>query len=258
MALYADEDDVWKCPEHPSRRRNVGVCPACLREKLSALCPECASLLPCNCCSASSCSSSSSMSFISIPGDANFSESAGAGSVGSIGRVSSLIDSEQSYRRSRSVALPFLKSARFPSTGEFVDPRESSASTEKSKPSIWLFFWPQKSKREKIAADVEEDDAADLKIRTIRRSKSVAAPISFSCAGGVQDEARSVKSKGWYFPSPMKVFRHSRASAKIVQERSPLHREKRYIKAEIDLIFQCLKDQFRRTDPTLEIRPRTG
>lgn len=228
MAFYADEDDVWKCPEHPSRRRNIGVCPACLREKLSALCPECANVRPCNRCSTvseSSTSSSSSLSFISnIPGDATFSCSAGAGGIGSVGRVSSLIESEQSYRRSRSVALPFLNSARFSNAGEFADPRESSASIEKSKSSLWLFFWPQKPKREKIPADAEEDEAADLKIRTIRRSKSVAAPTAFSCAGGVLEEARSVKSKGWYFPSPMKVFRHTKTSAKIGQERSPLHR----------------------------------
>lgn len=214
MAFYADEEDVWKCLNHPSRRRRIGVCPACLREKLAVLCTECAMVRPCACCSSASSSSSSSLSFISFPGDAAFSRSVGGG--GSVGRVSNFIETEPSLRRSRSVAISFFKSARFAGTGS-VDRRDAPESVEKRKAWFWLFFWPRRLKREKIPA--EEDEGDDLKIRTIARSRSVAAStVSDAFAGGVVEEPRSVKSKGWYFPSPMKVFRYTKTSAKNVRE----------------------------------------
>ena len=73
-----------------------------------------------------------------------------------------------------------------------------------------VFRRQKSSKKEEV---VKGEDIEELKLR---RSRSVA-----------ENEMRSspapAKAKGWYFPSPMKVFRHSKAS-KIVQERSPLHR----------------------------------
>ncbi|KAL8150549.1 hypothetical protein V2J09_020357 [Rumex salicifolius] len=218
MAFYADEDDVWKCLNHPSRRRRIGVCAPCLREKLSVLCPDCAMLRPCACCSEASSSSSSSHSMISFLGDAAFNRSASGSGVGSVGRVSNFIDTEPSFRRSRSVALPIFKSLRFSGTGS--DDRSDSG---KSKSRFWMFFWPRRLKRDKIPAD-EKEETVDLKIRAIARSKSVAASNTTFFAGGVVPEARSVKSKGWYFPSPMKVFRQSKPTVKIIHERSPLNR----------------------------------
>lgn len=61
----------------------------------------------------------------------------------------------------------------------------------------------------------------DIEVMKMRRSRSVAASIT--SANEIRSSPAPTKGKGWYFPSPMKVFRHSKAS-KIVQERSPLHR----------------------------------
>uniref|UniRef100_A0A2P2K0A7 Uncharacterized protein n=1 Tax=Rhizophora mucronata TaxID=61149 RepID=A0A2P2K0A7_RHIMU len=52
----------------------------------------------------------------------------------------------------------------------------------------------------------------------MKKSRSVAVASDSSIA-----DIRSTKSKGWYFPSPIKVFRRS-ISRGMVQERSPLYR----------------------------------
>uniref|UniRef100_A0A2P2P6D5 Uncharacterized protein MANES_17G011300 n=1 Tax=Rhizophora mucronata TaxID=61149 RepID=A0A2P2P6D5_RHIMU len=52
----------------------------------------------------------------------------------------------------------------------------------------------------------------------MRKSRSVAVS-SDSCIADV----RSTKSKGWHFPSPIKVFRQT-ISRGMIQERSPLYR----------------------------------
>lgn len=227
MALYLDEDEVWKCSKHPSKRRRSGICPICLRERLLALCPECANLRPCSCCATSSSSSSSSSSSFS-----HFSVSASG--VGAIGRVHNLIDSEPSLRRSRSMAIPFLRSrSRFSGSdrGFDLDSTEESPAPNRSKStrSFWSMFKPHKSNRSGVPEDLDakmvlvgEDSVGDASRRTtatmMMRSKSVAV------SGSAGREMRPPsKGRGWFFPSPMKAFRQSKAS-KVNQERSPLYR----------------------------------
>lgn len=223
MAFYVDEEEIWKCPKHPSKRRRSGVCPVCLRERLGSLCPDCANVRPCGCCATTSSSSSSS-------GD-------GAG-LGSVGRLSNLIESEPSFRRSRSLAIPFLRSrSRFVGAGDKdssdLDRRElpplpsSGGGGSRSKTSaFWSVFRSRSSRRGEVRGvdedpkrvESEEDEASAMRKTMMMRSRSVAAPVT-SAAG----EVKASKGRSWYFPSPIKVFRQSKLS-KIVQARSPLYR----------------------------------
>lgn len=139
--------------------------------------------------------------------------------------MSNLIESEPSFRRSRSLAVPFLRS-RFVDrdTGDGRPPHPS-------KSSFWSVFKSQKSKKleggekklleggEKKGDEIDEIDDEAKKTMMMMRSKSVG--ISLMSGGG--EVRSSSKGKGWYFPSPIKVFRQSKAS-KVVQERSPLCR----------------------------------
>ncbi|CAO2819617.1 unnamed protein product [Amaranthus hypochondriacus] len=188
MAFYADEDEIWKCTQHPSKRRRTGVCPLCLKQRLSELCPECANVRPCSCYATTSSSSSASSSF-----SFHFSD---------INRISNLIENEPAFQRSRSSAFPFFRSARFSN----ADDKHSSEKLS-GKSSFWsVFLWQKKQPR-------TENIEAEMK-----RSRSVSVVVT-------GNEVRSSKSgKGWYFPSPMKVFRQSNRTPKFVHERSPLHR----------------------------------
>ncbi|KAI8522297.1 hypothetical protein RHMOL_RhmolUnG0005100 [Rhododendron molle] len=218
MAFYADEEEVWKCPKHPSKRRRTGICPTCLKDRLGTLCPDCATVRPCSCCpaaaTASSSSSSSSSSFSLFSAFGSRRESS-TGALGSVGRVSNLIDSEPAFRRSRSVAIPFLRS-RFPDRSESENPRKSS---------FWSVFKTHRGRKceyegedgeLKRNGEAEVEDNNYLR-RMMRRSRSVASGI-----GGVGSSASRKGIRGWHFPSPMGVFRHSKS--KVVHERSPLYR----------------------------------
>uniref|UniRef100_A0A803LU12 Uncharacterized protein n=1 Tax=Chenopodium quinoa TaxID=63459 RepID=A0A803LU12_CHEQI len=132
MAFYAEEEEVWKCSLHPSKRRRTGVCPSCLKERLSALCPD----------------------------------------------------------------------SRYSTVDEKPPPEKLAGKSS----SFWsVIWWQKKPRREKVEAEM-------------RRSKSVAV-------AGNNDVVGVSKGKGWYFPSPMKVFRQSYSKTpKVVHERSPLHR----------------------------------
>ncbi|KAJ0110516.1 hypothetical protein Patl1_03511 [Pistacia atlantica] len=202
---YLDEEEVWKCQKHPSKRHRSGVCPTCLHDRLSSLCPDCANVRPCACSAAttsSSSSSSSSFSRFSVSGGENFS----AG-IGTVGRVSNLIESEPAFRRSRSVAAPFLRSK---SKGNGVNNNESRSKT----PTLSFWWWLKggnKNSKSKRGGDVEEE-------RRVMMKKSRSVAVSTTSDYG--------KSKGakWYFPSPIKAFRQSRLSKVVVQERSPMYR----------------------------------
>ena len=220
MAFYVDEEEVWKCPKHPSKRRRSGICHVCLRERLSSLCPDCANVRPCECYATTSSSSGSSSFSLS-----RFSAAAG------VGRVSSVTEREPSFRRSRSLAVSFLRSK--PSVE-----REDSPST-KPAPSFWTLWKSSfnngsKSKRFDLNQnDVVLDDNGEVKKklnkkqeeeeeerrRMMRKSRSVAVTSDLR-AGDVRV---SSKGRGWHFPSPMKALRQS-ISRGILQERSPMHR----------------------------------
>ncbi|KAK8493635.1 hypothetical protein V6N13_097675 [Hibiscus sabdariffa] len=206
MAFYEDEEEAWKCSRHPSRRRRTGICPVCLRDKLASLCPDCAHERPCECIATSSSSSSSSSSFSRFSTVA----SGNVSGVGDVGRVSNLMESEPAFRRSRSLAVPFLR----------WKPQNLRERSKSRTPSFWSIFRASisnKSRRyEKEREDHEKHGEEEGRRRMMRKSRSVAELKT----------SPSRKGKGWYFPSPMKVLnlRQSRVSKLVFQEGSPLHR----------------------------------
>ncbi|GMJ15099.1 hypothetical protein like AT1G32690 [Hibiscus trionum] len=215
MAFYVDEDDVWKCPKHPSKRRRTGICPFCLREKLASLCPDCAHARPCA-CSAASCSSS----FYRFS-TAAAEDTSGIRSFGS-GGVSDPVAREPTFRRSRSLVIPFLHSKP-----ERLSEKNDLAGNKSRTPSFWSMFKAsnkckrhesedrqREAEKAKVAAEVE-------RARMMTRSRSVL--VTSHSGIGVSKLSASTKAKSWYFPSPMKVFRQTRGL--VFQERSPLHTE---------------------------------
>ncbi|XP_030524614.1 uncharacterized protein LOC115736884 [Rhodamnia argentea] len=238
MAMYVDEEEVWKCPKHPTRRRRSGICPKCLRERLDGLCPDCANLRPCSCCASTTSSSSSSSSSFSrfFAG-----ESAGGASVG---KVSNLIDSEPSFRRSRSVAVSFFRSrSKFVreldadigvgvGVGNGDGPHLRPADSPHRTPSFFGLFSRDKSKRAGPRAEAaertsgaESDDAAAERRTMMRKSRSVAVTSNpLGGRGAASAGPAAAKGRSWHFPSPMKVFRQSKLTKVVGQERSPLYR----------------------------------
>ncbi|KAI4328068.1 hypothetical protein L6164_020459 [Bauhinia variegata] len=224
MALYIDEEEVWKCSKHPSKRRRSGICPICLRDRLVTLCPDCANVRPCSCCATSSSSSSSSSS--SFSRFSFFGDGDGAG-IGATGRVHKLIDTEPALRRSRSMAIPFLRSrSRFSGGDRVLDPDNNKISPpldrSKSTRSFWSVFKSQKSSGNGVCEQdskkvLIEDDADGSKRPPMTRSRSVAV-------SGTGELRSAAKGRGyWFFPSPIKAFRQPKGS-KVVRERSPLYR----------------------------------
>lgn len=199
-----DEDGCSLCPKHFSKRGFVsggGVCPFCLHERLSSLCPDCAHVLPCSCSSRaavyfSPSSSSSSSSFSLFAGD-NFS------GIGSVGRVASLIECEPAFRRSKSMAVPIKQDTVNDSGSSGL---ESDGGRSRRTSSFWRLFMGNRG------------DTKSPAIMRKSRSVAVAGETRFSTAPA------TVKGKGWNFPSPIKVFRQSRVSKMIFQQRSPLYR----------------------------------
>lgn len=215
-----DEEEIWKCPTHPSKRRRTGICPTCLRDRLVTLCPNCANVRPCPCCPAATTSSSSSSFSSSF---SLFSSVGAADGVGSVGRVSNLIDSEPSFRRSRSLAIPFLRSrSRFTGNVEFTDQKPPTTGGNRGKSSLLSIFKTNKSKKGEEEKENEElTKTSNDYARMMNRSKSVSVTLSTNSGAG--DVKSSSKGRGWYFPSPIRAFRQSKTS-KVVQERSPMCR----------------------------------
>ncbi|KAK8710687.1 hypothetical protein V6N13_146000 [Hibiscus sabdariffa] len=204
MAFYVDEEEVWKCPKHPSKRRRSGICPFCLRDKLASLCPDCAPGRPCA-CSANSYSSSFFRFSTAAAEDA-----AGFGSF-SYGGFSDLTEREPAFRRSRSLVIPFLQSKP-----ERLSEKFDLTGNKSRTPSFWsMFKASNKSKRHE-----SEDQQRGEKARIAAEEERTRMMTSYSGNGGSKLPA-STKAKSWYFPSPMKVFRQTRGL--VFQERSPLH-----------------------------------
>ncbi|KAK8518497.1 hypothetical protein V6N13_027969 [Hibiscus sabdariffa] len=220
MAFYVDEEKVWKCAKHPSKRRRSGICPVCLQNKLASLCPDCAHARPCA-CSATSCSSSSSSSFSCFSTAGDFSD------VGTVARVSNLIETEPAFRRSRSLAIPFLRMK----PESLSEKNDTPASNDKSKtPSFWSMIKGSSTNTSKRFGsedhhlrEVEKESAATA---MMGKSRSVAVAVAVTSHSGTGDPKTSTttKGKGWYFTSPMKVLRQSRVSKLVFQQHSPLYR----------------------------------
>ncbi|KAI4371506.1 hypothetical protein MLD38_019734 [Melastoma candidum] len=236
---YLDEGEVWKCPSHPTRRRRYGVCPACLREKLSTLCPDCAALRPCS-CSSSSSSSSSSASSASSSSFSRFFSSSSSRSSSAVpdpsvtGKVSHLIDSEPSFRRSRSVAtlnLPSFLRSRSKFVGRDANPdvtpplpaTSTTRTVTGSGSSFWGKFRRDSSKRADGGLGADEE-----RRMMMTKSRSVAVTSSSACTtdmiygehNGNSTESRKGRSWSRYFPRPMKVLGSHRHSI----SGSPLYR----------------------------------
>ncbi|XP_019190807.1 PREDICTED: uncharacterized protein LOC109185283 [Ipomoea nil] len=222
MAFYMEEEEVWKCPKHPSKRRRNGICPVCLKDRLVTLCPDCANVRPCACCAAAAAATSSSSSASS-----SFSLFSSSSSRG-----------EPAFQRSRSVGIPFLRSRGHALSGSVRwNPPPETAKSSKTPSSFWSILRPSSSASTKNKSRkelVEEKENQEFKssyftgngygderieefTRMMMRSRSVS--VAMTSVPGDPKKA----GKGWHFPSPMKVFRQSKA-AKVVQERSPLYR----------------------------------
>ncbi|CAA0838095.1 Unknown protein [Striga hermonthica] len=178
MACYPEEE-VWKCPKHPSKRRRNGICPVCLRDRLATLCPICANVRPCNCAAHAPPPTSLSL------------------------------------HRSKSVAIPFLRApSKTPSLLSILrrsktkshDPAAAAAEEERY----------EGEDRRRI------DDFAEIitRSRSMRAGPTAAAPRLRPRDAG----SSAAKGKFWHFPSPMAVFRGSKASKVVVHDQSPLHR----------------------------------
>ena len=136
---------------------------------------------------------------------------------GRCGSCTVLVDGEPAFRRSRSVAIPFLRS-------RFAGDRDSTRNkpptpASRSKSSFWSAFRTHKNKKGEDDA-VNRNDAVtkdDYAQRMMMRSRSVSVPVTSRSVSG----SSSAKGRSWYFPSPIQVFRQSKTS-KVVQERSPL------------------------------------
>ncbi|KAJ9152362.1 hypothetical protein P3X46_025936 [Hevea brasiliensis] len=232
MALYIDEEEVWKCPRHPSKKRRTGICHVCLRERLSSLCPDCANIRPCACYAAATTSSSSSCSSSSHFSSAAAATESFVTGIGTVGLVSNLIESEPSFRRSRSLAIPFLRSK--PPVDHDCSIRKDSRKT--ASPFWSLFKSSRSSGNVSNRGDVErynavlleQEDANKKKKKNeeerrkmMRKSRSVAVSVTSDSRGG---DVKSSKGMGWYFRSPIKAFKQSASRGIIVQERSPLRR----------------------------------
>ncbi|GMI71764.1 hypothetical protein like AT1G32690 [Hibiscus trionum] len=221
MAFYVDEEKLWKCAKHPSKRRRSGICPVCLQNKLASLCPDCAHTRPCA-CSATSCSSSSSSSSYSC-----FSIAGDVSDVGTVGRVSNLIGTKAVFRRSRSLSIPFLRLK----PESLSEKNDLSASNDKSKtPSFWSMIKGSStntSKRfgsEDHRREIDKENVTTAADERMMMGKSRSVAMTSRYGTGDRKSSTSTKGKGWYFTSPMKVLRQSRVSKLVFQQHSPLYR----------------------------------
>ncbi|KAE8698099.1 Detected protein of unknown function [Hibiscus syriacus] len=207
MAFYADEEKVWKCAKHPSKRRRSGICPVCLQNKLASLCPDCAHTRPCACTGATSSSSSSFSSFSDF---------------GAVFREPSLVETEPAFRRSRSLAISFLRLK----PENLTEKNGLSANNNTNKtPSFWSVFRGSTNTSKRFDSgdhrrEVEKESvttAVDERMM-MRKSRSMATAMTSRSGIGDSKSSTSTKGKGWYLTSPMKVLRQSRVSKFVFQQ----------------------------------------
>eukprot|EP01018_Ginkgo_biloba_P034814 Gb_27726 [translate_table: standard] len=254
------EIEAWeafetRCRRHPSQI-STGICPLCLKERLSRLfCPDCGEQRPSSCsCSEASTSSSS--------GDCLKKNNDGSVEVGSVGRISFLIESDRpDLDPSKPDAILFLRRSKsaVPATRRTV--LESKPYTPKSpakKRSFWSFLY---FKKRKNPGEREAESTHNPKMDSVRveeklvKSKSVAVGRrSFSGYGYLWDKSPSTqafcapvraleetdvkglngivcevsqppnnsRSRGWSwsFTSPIRAFKHSKVP-KETNDRPP-------------------------------------
>ncbi|KAD4384603.1 hypothetical protein R6Q59_011256 [Mikania micrantha] len=222
MAFYMDEEQVWKCPKHPSRRRRSGICAKCLRERLVTLCPDCAGDRPCACCPAPADSSSSSSNSSANPFSL-FSFSRGGSRHGLSDRVSNDMNIDPTLRKSRSVAISLLRSrSRYVGSGsggcdtEVVPVTENNTNlmpkVSRSKINFWSVFTVNKSKKCEAHVDHRTDEESNKSddLTAVNNNYTMMRSRSVAVGAGNGFTPASSKQKGWYFPSPIKAFRHSK------------------------------------------------
>ncbi|XP_047320284.1 uncharacterized protein LOC124924268 [Impatiens glandulifera] len=206
MSFYAGEEEVYKCSKHPSKRRRIGggICPTCLRDRLIVLCPNCHDVRPCSCNVIASTSYSSPFSLFPSSGRGGSARSSNAGAFS--GDPNLKMETEPSFTRSRSLAIPIIRTK--------IAVSDSCGGTPaKSKAALWWAFIKQNRRK-------TEDDCDDQSLMMIRRSQSSRSP-----GGGGGDEKSSPrKNRGWKFSGGINMFggRQSKTS-KVVQEGRPLH-----------------------------------
>lgn len=262
MAYSYVEEEAWKCPKHPSKKRRTttGVCSICLRDRLSKLCPHCANVRPCssNCAAGkisggepAFCRSKSvGIPFLKLRNDnsgdrRNQPESEKSNKTTSSSSSSGNIiggGSQQVLCRSKSVGIRFLKE-RNVSSGDRRHTPESEKSNKttiigggepafcRSK-SVGIPFLQSRNvnsgDRRKLPESEKSNKTAsfwwifrrrgkenEMESMTMMRSRSVNVEMT-SVPGGNDVIYSPGKLKGWYLVSPMKVFRQSSRTPKLV------------------------------------------
>ncbi|GLJ46678.1 hypothetical protein SUGI_0983870 [Cryptomeria japonica] len=162
-----------RCKRHPNQ--GTGICPLCLKERLNKLfCPDCGEQRRNNGASSCSCSEASTSSS-SNKEKKSPADNTGTGSVevGSVGRISFLIDSDRPefdsakpepaaivlLRRSKSAAPATTRTKSVTAPAKF-DPPTPKAVTAKKSYTIWSFFLFRK-KRKAPKDDSKEEDSKE-------------------------------------------------------------------------------------------------
>ncbi|XP_076914993.1 uncharacterized protein LOC143574202 [Bidens hawaiensis] len=104
--------------------------------------------------------------------------------------MSNLIENEPAFRKSKH---------SFSGNGGGDQNTLPLPRVSRSKISFWSVFKLSKTKK----CDLHDDESSN--------KSEYSSPAS-------------VKRRGWYIPSPMKVFRHSKTTKLQIHERSPMHR----------------------------------
>ncbi|XP_076902780.1 uncharacterized protein LOC143557632 [Bidens hawaiensis] len=235
MAFYMDEEQAFKCHKHSSRRRKTGICPKCLRDRLLTLCPECANTRPCTCSpiptdtSPSSSSSPAPFSLFSFSRGGSRHVTGTTNCSGDACPLPNHHEGDPSLRKSRSVAISFLRSRSRHVGNVGCDNNNNNNNplppkVSRSKINFWSMF--SKSKRSDIVHDDgvvedmniksddmmvvdDDDDNNNNNSSMMMRSRSVAVGAGNRLAPVIS------KQRGWYFPSPINAFRHSKSPLSV-------------------------------------------